>query len=137
MDDCTENSHSRKWKSDSPSVCSEISSKEKYDLESELEERYESLDPVNEGNSIAVQGQRAENRKDSECAGSDNFPLCYSSFELLRHILQISKQKQKIEVMENFMNFSEVKDKQDDKSCNQCEHVEKPSVYDEELNHKE
>ena len=35
------------------------------------------------------------------------------------------------------MNFSEVKDKQDDQSCNQSQHVEKPAVYDEELNHKE
>ena len=49
--------------------------------------------PVNEENSIAIQGQRAENREDSECAGSGNLPLSYSSFELLRHILQIAKQK--------------------------------------------
>ena len=46
----------------------------------------------------------AENREDSECVGSDSFPLCYPSIELLRHILQISKQK-KIEVMKNFMTF--------------------------------
>ena len=49
---------------------------------------------VNEENSIAIQGQRAENREYSECAGSDSFPLRYSSSELLKHILQISKQKQ-------------------------------------------
>ena len=35
------------------------------------------------------------------------------------------------------MNFSEVKDKQDDQLCNQSQHVKKPAVYDEELNHKE
>ena len=48
VDDCIENSNSGKWQSDSPSTCSEISSKEESDLESELEERYESSEPVNE-----------------------------------------------------------------------------------------
>ena len=42
---------------------------------------------VNEENSIAIQGQRAENRENSECPGCDSLPLCYSSFVLLRHIL--------------------------------------------------
>ena len=61
--------------------------------------------PVNEENSITIQGQKDENREDSECAKSDSFPLCYSSFELLRHMLQISKQKWEFEIIENFMNY--------------------------------
>ena len=35
------------------------------------------------------------------------------------------------------MNFLEVEDEQDDQSCNQFQHVQKTTVYDEELNHKE
>ena len=91
MDDYIENSKSGKWQTNIPSTCSEISSKEESYLESELEERYESSDPIHEENSIAVQGQRAENREDSKCAGSDCLLLCSSSFELMRHMLQISK----------------------------------------------
>ena len=55
--------------------------------------------PVNEENSIAIQGQKAENKEDSECVESDSFPLCYASFELLRLILKISKKVQKLEDM--------------------------------------
>ena len=106
MDDCIENSNSGKWQSHSPCTCSEISSKEESDLESELEEKYESSDPIDEENSITIQGQRDENREDSECVGSDSLPLFYSSFELLIHILQISKQKHKCEAMEKLLNFS-------------------------------
>ena len=96
VDDCIENSNSRKWQSDSPSTCSKISSKEESDLESMLEGRYESLEPLNEENSIAIQGQRLENKEDSECVEGDSFPLCYASFELLRYLHKISKQAQKI-----------------------------------------
>ena len=53
--------------------------------------------------------------------------MCYASFELLRHILQISKQKHEFEIMENFMNCLEVEGK----------HVKKPTVSDEELTYKE
>ena len=41
-----------------------------------------------------IQSQKAEKRKDSECAEGDYLPLCYSSFELLRQRLKASKQKQ-------------------------------------------
>ena len=54
---------------------------------------------VNEENSIAIQGQKAENREDSECAENESFPLYYASFELLRHILKISKKTQSLEDM--------------------------------------
>ena len=47
---------------------------------------------VNQENSIAIQGQGAKNREDSECDESDRFPLCYDSFELLRYLPKIYKQ---------------------------------------------
>ena len=84
-------------------------------------------DYVHEENSIAFQGQKDENREDSGCTESDSFPLCYASFELLRHIIQISKQKHEFEIMENFMNCLEVEGK----------HVKKPIVCEEELTYKE
>ena len=39
---------------------------------------YEGSCPVDEENSTAIQGQRVENREDSECAGSHSLPFCYS-----------------------------------------------------------
>ena len=39
---------------------------------------YESSGPIDEENSPTIQGQRVENREDSECAGSHSLPLCYS-----------------------------------------------------------
>ena len=41
---------------------------------------------VNEENSIAIQGQKDENREDSEYDEGDSLLLCYDSFELLRCI---------------------------------------------------
>ena len=55
--------------------------------------------PVNEENSIAIQGQKAENGEDSECAESDSLPLCYALFELLRYLRKISKKAKKLEDM--------------------------------------
>ena len=69
-----------------------------------LEGRYENSEPVNEENSMEIRGQKDENRKYSECVEGDNFPLCYASFELLRHLHKISKQAQKLEDM----TFSEI-----------------------------
>ena len=54
---------------------------------------------VNEKSSIAIQGQRDENREDSECDEGDSFPLCYVSFKLMRYLCKISKQAQKLEDM--------------------------------------
>ena len=99
VDDCIENSESIKWQSDSPSTYSKISSKEESDVESRLEGRYESSEPVNKEDSMEIQGQRDEYREYSECDESDSFPLCYASFELLRHMLKISKQARKLENM--------------------------------------
>ena len=95
------------------------------------------LEPVSEKNMITIQGEKDENREDSECVECDCFPLCYSSFKFLRHTLKTSKQKHKFETMENFMNLLEVQDEQEEQSDNQFQHVEKPGVYDEELDHKE
>ena len=54
---------------------------------------------VNQENSIAIQGQGAKNREDSECDESDSLPLCYFSFELLRYICKIFEQAQNFEDM--------------------------------------
>ena len=55
--------------------------------------------PVDEENSIVVQDQKVENKEDNECVEGDSFPLCYASFELLRHLHKISKQAKKLEDM--------------------------------------
>ena len=38
--------------------------------------------------------------------------------------------------MENFINFLEIDDKKEEKSCNQSQHVKKPAVCNEGLNHQ-
>ena len=54
---------------------------------------------ANEENQVAIQSQKVETRKDGECARGDSLPLCYSSFELIRHMVKSSIQKQKEEEM--------------------------------------
>ena len=54
---------------------------------------------ANGENQAAIQSQRAKIGKDNKCAEGDNLPLCYSSFELIRHRLKASKRKQKLEDM--------------------------------------
>ena len=66
-----------------------------------------------------------------------NLSLCYSSFELIRQRLNTSKQKQKFEDMENFMNFLGVEDEEDEQSCNEYQLVGKSVVCNEELDYKE
>ena len=39
--------------------------------------------------------------------------------------------------MENFMNLLDVEDEHEEKSGNQFQHVEKRTIYNEELDHKE
>ena len=51
--------------------------------------------PSDERSQSAMKNQEVEVRKDDEGTGGDNLPLCYASFELIRHIIKASKQKQK------------------------------------------
>ena len=53
-----------------------------------IEPRY-----ANGENQAAIQSQKVEIGKDGECAGGDSLPLCYSSFELIRHMIKASKKK--------------------------------------------
>ena len=88
--------------------------------------------PVNEENSIAIQGQRDENRDDSECAEGDNFPLCYASFEFLKYLLKISKQEQKLEDMK----FSKIDNEKGKQLCHQAQPMEETTTFHEMPNHK-
>ena len=47
-------------------------------------------------NQVAIQSQKVETGKDGKCAEGDSLPLCYSSFELIWHMIKISKQKKKV-----------------------------------------
>ena len=51
--------------------------------------------PSDERSQSAMQNQEVEVRKDDDGTGGDRLPLCYVSFELIRHIIKASKQKQK------------------------------------------
>ena len=53
------------------------------------------MTPSDEKSQSAMQNQEVEVRKDDEGIGGDSLPLCYASFELIRHIIKGSKQKQK------------------------------------------
>ena len=83
--------------------------------------------PVNEGNSIANQGQRAENREDNECVEGDSFPVCYDSFEFLRYLRKISKKAQKLEDM----TFLEIDNERGKQSFHQSQPMEETSACHE------
>ena len=51
--------------------------------------------PTDERNQSAMKNQEGGARKDDEGTGGDSLPLCYASFELIRHMIKASKQKQK------------------------------------------
>ena len=86
---------------------------------------------------IAIHDQNYENIVDSKHAKGDCFPLCFSSFEMLKRRSKGTYKIMKFEVMENFINFLEMDDKKEEQSCDQSQHLKKPVVCNEELNHKE
>ena len=51
--------------------------------------------PADERNQDAMQSQQVETGKDDRGIGGDSLPLCYASFEIRRHMIKASKQKQK------------------------------------------
>ena len=53
------------------------------------------MTPFDEKNQSAKQNQEVEMRKDNEGTGGDSLPLCYASFELIRHIIKASKKRKK------------------------------------------
>ena len=50
---------------------------------------------ADERNQDAMQSQKVEVGKDDKGNGGDILPLCYASFELIRHMVKASKQNQK------------------------------------------
>ena len=53
------------------------------------------MTPSDEKSQSTMQNQEFGMRKDEEGNGGDSLPLCYASFELIRHIIKASKKKQK------------------------------------------
>ena len=51
--------------------------------------------PSDKRNQSAMQNQAIKVGKYDEGTGGDSLPLCYASFELIRHMVKASKQKQK------------------------------------------
>ena len=64
-------------------------------LDAILEEPVIEPRSANGENQAAIQSQKVETGKDGKCAEGDSLPLCYSSFELIRHMIKASKQKKK------------------------------------------
>ena len=91
------------------------------------------LGHVNEENAIAIQGQKVENREYSGFDESDSFTLCYASFELLRHMLKISKQEQNHEDM----TCLEIDNEKGKQSCHQSQPMEETTACHEMSNQKE
>ena len=65
-------------------------------------------------NQAAIQSQRDEIGKDNKCAEGEILPLCYSSFELIRHRLKAYKKKQKLEDMVHFIDLFGTEDDKDE-----------------------
>ena len=51
---------------------------------------------VNGENLIAIHDQNSENKVDSKHVESDCFPLCLSSFEMLKQIFRVTNQKRNL-----------------------------------------
>ena len=64
-------------------------------LQNILDELDVETKPTNERNQDAMQSQKVEVGKDDKGTGGDSLPLCYASFELIRHMIKASKQKKK------------------------------------------
>ena len=78
-----------------------------------------------------------ETRKGDKCAGGDSLPLCYSSFELIQHMIKTSKQKQKLEEMVPSRNLYGKEEDKEEWSCNPSPAIDTSRVCDEVLSHEE
>ena len=65
------------------------------------------------------------------------FHCAFPRLKCWNETVKFFNKKHKFEVMENFIKFLEIYGKQEEKSCDQFQHVQKPEVCNEELNHKE
>ena len=64
-------------------------------LENILEEPVIEPRSANGESQAAMQSQKVGIGKDDKCAEGDSLPLCYSSFELIQHMIKASKQNKK------------------------------------------
>ena len=78
-----------------------------------------------------------KNRVDSKHVEGDCFPLCFSSFESLKQRFRSTNQIQEIEIMNEVIAFLEMDDEKEEKSCNQSQHMKKPTICNMGLNHQE
>ena len=92
---------------------------------------------ANGENKAAIQSQKAEKGKDDKCAEGDSLPLCYSSFELIRHRLKVSKWKHKLEDMVHSIDVCGTKDDKEEQSCSPSLLIDTSGICDEALGHKE
>ena len=60
---------------------------------------------ANGDNQATMQSQKVEIEKDGKCARGDSLHLCYSSFELIQHMIKTSKQKKNLEGMVHSINL--------------------------------
>ena len=72
---------------------------------------------ANVENKAAIQIQKVEIGKHGECAGGDSLPLCYSSFELIWHMIKASKQKHKLEDMVHSIDLCGTEDDKEEQPC--------------------
>ena len=91
---------------------------------------------ANGENQAAIQSQKVETGKDGECARGDSLTLCYSSFELIRHMIKASKQKQKVEEMVHSRNLYGREDDKEEHSCNPSPFIDTSRICDEVLSHE-
>ena len=54
------------------------------------------INPADEKIQDAIRDQKVEAGKDDKGIGGDSLALCYTSFELIRHMIKASKQKQNL-----------------------------------------
>ena len=83
-----------------------------------------------------MRSQKVEAEKGHKGTGGDILPLCYSSFELIRHRLKMSKQKYKLEDMVHSINLCGKEDDKEEQSCNPSSSTDASGICDEVLSHE-
>ena len=84
-----------------------------------------------------MQSQEVGIGKDDKCVEGDSLPLCYSSFELIRHMIKASKKKHKLEGMVHSINLCGKEDDNEEQSCNPSLSTDASGICDEVLSHEE
>ena len=106
-------------------------------LESILEEPVIEPRYANGENQAAIQSQKVETGKDDKCDEGDSLPLCYSSFELIRHMIKTSNKKHKLEEMVPSKNLYGKEEDKEERSCNPYPAIDTSGVCDDILSYEE